>query len=317
MKTKCAIPFLLSAIYLSACGGVTPIPMTTKTSTPSVAVSTNIPSPGNTPTLFPDRWVTSTPETIFGYPTPLIPVELDSFAPNIPVGQSDISTHDLYIGKYVVRKWCKEDEIIKEFCSITISSLGEKQVEIWGGPIYLGAETGTDLTGRGYPNIVVISGIGNAAGEVVVWVFEAGSTLKEILRTGSRREIKFVDLNNDKSLEFTGEARIWSQFSDCQILNFPFVYEYNAASGYVNKTSKYNQGILAAIIQRGLDSLISYEAENPNAEVPLCNVYDLVSAYLVSGQTEKAWDILDKNYSAETAAEYKAGFQKDFSAYIP
>jgi hypothetical protein len=181
-----------------------------------------------------------------------------------------------------------------------------------------GVETGADLTGRGYPNIVVVSGNGNAG--VEVRVFEAGETLKEIMDAWSYNYAyteHFVDLNNDKSYEFIGDARIWSQFSDCQATGISFVYEYNAdTAGYVNKTSKYKE-VLSSNIQWGIDNLASYKLENPGTEVPLCRVYYLVTAYLVTGQQEKAWDILDENYSPEKAAEYKAGFLSDLGSLVP
>jgi hypothetical protein len=314
VKTKIAILFLLSITFLTACGGVTPVPIT-ETPTPKIAAQTITPSPTNTPIATPyDWWETPTPETVPGYPTALMPVELDPFAKNVPVEQTDISAHDLYIGKYVIRKWCKEDESIKDYCSITISSLGEKQVEIWGFPVYLGEETGTDLTERGIPDIVIISSQGNPG--AIIKVFEAGNTLKEIMNVWSTSPRRFVDLNNDKTYEFITTERIWSQFITCNVSGIPLVYEYNPDTGYVNKTSKYKE-VLSTNIQWGTDYLSTYKLENPNTEVPVCNVYYLVTAYLVSGQKEKAWDILDENYSPEKAAEYKVGFEKDLENLIP
>jgi hypothetical protein len=246
-----------------------------------------------------------------------MPVELDPFAKNVPVKLQELSVQQLYIGKYILRNWCKDDESIKSYCAITISSLGEKQVEIWGFPVYLGIETGADLTGRGYPNIVAISGNGNAG--VEVRVFEAGETLKEIMDVWSYNYAytkHFVDLNNDKSYEFISNTKIWSKFITCNVSGIPLVYEYNLDTGYVNKTSKYKE-VLSTNIQWGTDYLLTYKLENPNTEVPVCNVYYLVTAYLVSGQKEKAWEILDENYSPEKAAEYKAGFQEDLGSLIP
>jgi hypothetical protein len=313
MKKRTSL-FLLLSIVLTACGGVTPVPIT-ETPTPRVATQTSTPHLTNTPIATPyNWWETPTPETVPGYPTPLMPVELDPFAKNVPVEQADISTHDLYIGKYVLRNWCKVDESIKSYCAITISSLGEEQVEVWGFPVLLATETGTDLTGRGYPNIVTVSGNGNAGAEIRV--FEAGNTLKEIMDVWSRDFVRFENLNNDQSYEFIANVKIWSQFSYCQAGGIPLVYEYDTESGYINKTSKYKE-VLSSNIQWGLDYLSSYKLENPNTEVPLCKVYYLVTAYLVSGQTEKAWNILDENYSPEKAAEYKAGFLSDLGSLVP
>jgi len=314
LKTKSAIIVLLSAIYISACGGVTPIPLT-ETPTPKVATTTNTPYFTNTPTVTPVRWETPTPETIPGYPTPQVPEELDPFGSDVPFEQKGITSNELYIGKHVLRKWCKPFDFM-EYCAITISSLKEKQVDISDLPSYLAQETGTDLIGTGYPDIVIVSEIGNAAGEQVVRVFEAGDTLKEILVAGGRRDWKFKDLNNDKSFEFIGDARVWSKFSDCQILNFPYVYEYVPNTGYAIKTYKYKE-VLFPNIQFWLGEIDSYKKENPGKEIPLCRVYGVVGAYLVSGETEKAWSILDENYSAEKVAEYKAGILADLEGFIP
>jgi hypothetical protein len=244
-----------------------------------------------------------------------MPVETNPLFSDIPLAkQKRLSTNELYIGNYVLRNWCKEIEVIQAYCAITISSIGMNQVEIWGFPAYLGAETGTDLTGRGYPDIVIISAQGNPSDEIIV--YEAGKSLKKIMDIRSRNSVRFVDLNNDKSYEALADARIWSQFSGCSPIIIPLVYEYNAESGYTDKTSKYRE-ILLPDIQLGVDSLASYKLENPNTEVPLCRVYHLVTAYLVSGEKEKAWSILDENYSPEKAAEYKAGFQEDLGSLIP
>jgi hypothetical protein len=314
MKSKNAI-LLFLCITLTACGGVTPIPVT-NTPTPKVATQTITPSPTYVPTAGPFHWETPTPDTLAGYPTAVMPIEKDPFAKNIPVKLQELSVQQLYIGKYILRNWCKADESIKSYCAIIISSLGEDQVEIWGFPAYLGKETGADLTGKGYPDIVVIAANGNAGSEIRV--FEAGKTLKEILHTWSRSSGEypsFIRLNNDDSYEFVTNIRIWSKFTSCNV-GATLIYEYSPETGYINKTSKYKD-VLSAKIQWSLNYLSTYKLENPNTEIPVCNVYYLVTAYLISGQKEKAWGILDENYPPEKAEEYKAGFQKDLGHLIP
>jgi hypothetical protein len=319
VKAKKLVLFLFSAIYVSACGDVTPIPPT-GTSTPEVTIKTSTPNPAMTATVRPTLFYgwTSTPETVFGYPTAVMPFEEDPFAKNVPLIQTELTAPQLHIGKYVLRNWCKDDETISSYCVITISALGEEPVEIWGLPVYLGAETGSDITGNGYPNIVVIEGIGNAGGDVFVRVFEVGDTLKEIMNVGSRgysHYENFVDLNNDNSYEFVAHERIWSQFSNCQAMDTPLIYEYSSNSGYVNQTSKYKE-VLSPNIQWGLDQISSYKTENPNTKTPLCNLYYLLTVYVVSGQQEKAWALLEENYPPEKVAEYKAGLLKDLEKLI-
>jgi hypothetical protein len=318
-KTKTIALFLLSAMYLTACGGVTPIPPA-ETSTPPVAIKTSTPTPivtaAASPTLF--HWQPPTPETVIGYPTAVMPVEEDPFAKDVPLIQTELTAPQLHIGKYVLRNWCKDDEAISSYCVITISALGEEPVEIWGLPVYLGQETGSDITGNGYPNIVVIEGVGNAGGDVRVRVFEVGDTLKEIMNVGSRGYSyyeNFVDLNNDHSYEFVAHVRIWSQFSTCQAIDTPLVYEYSSASGYVNQTRKYKEA-LSPDIQWSLDRITLYKAKNPNTEVPFCHLYYVLTAYLVSGQQEEAWALLEENYPPEKVAEYKAGLLKDLEKLI-
>ncbi|MBK9927327.1 MAG: hypothetical protein IPP66_18815 [Anaerolineales bacterium] len=283
MQTRKIFSAFLGALLFTACGAVTPIPST---------------------------------EAAYQYPTPQIPVEIDPFAPSVSFKQASIAGNDeLYIGKYILRNWCKPLDFM-DYCAITISTLNEKQVDIVNWHSYISHETGTDLTGTGIPNIVIISEIGNAAGEQFIRIFEAGDSLKEILFIGSRRDWKFEDLNNDKAFEFIGDARVWSKFSDCQILNFPYVQEYTPNVGYTIGTHKYKE-ILYSSIQYWLENIDTYKKENPGTEIPLCRVYGVVAAYLVSGQTEKAWAILDTNYSPDKAAEYKVGFQEDLKNLLP
>ena len=135
------------------------------------------------PTITSTSWMnTATPETFAGYPTaqsaPPTPT-IFTLPKDFEVQREDFLLHDLYFGKYVVRKWCGKEKFGEYYfksCAITISSLGEKQIEIWGFPAYLREETGVDLTGNGKPNIVIVNANGNCCVETIV--YEVGDTVR-------------------------------------------------------------------------------------------------------------------------------------------
>jgi len=189
LKTRIATTIILGAIILSACGGVTPYP-TPSTPSPTFIPLTTAPIPIATslPYVIPTQTYTPTPETLYGYPTaefvPICGIDCLTLTPNVQ--RQDITLHELYLGKYVLRSWCIVDQRF-DFCSdsaITISSRDSKQIEMSGGQIYFGNETGADLTGDGIPDIV-IDRWATGYRPLLTTVYEAGTSLKEITQIWS------------------------------------------------------------------------------------------------------------------------------------
>jgi len=224
-------------------------------------------------------------------------------------------------------------------CSVTISSNGNKQIEIMGYPAYLRKETGVDLTGRGKPDIVIIAwGGGNCCVSTIV--YEAGDELIKIMDIGSHWVGNFTDLNGDGTYEYVAVHRVWSGFcAYCEV--WPtIVYEYQPnKSGYVLATYKFKE-MLSANINEGLDFLNQFTEHNPSIpfyfatdtdsenkywqyatknwdyRIAVNAVYRLAAYYLLAGQQSDAQNILNKYFPPDKATEYMLAIQRDLQGLL-
>ena len=353
MGTKTAILFLVCVIFLAACGGVTPYPQP-MTASPAFMLPTTMPLPTLTATPTPTRWHTPTPETLFGYPTPktiVLPTcGLDCMMLTPNVQRQDITFHELYVGKYVLRSWCNVDSRF-DFCpysAITIASKDGQYIEIWGGNfVSFGKETGADLTGNGIPDIVIDNWIGGASCCQNIIVYEAGDNLKKIMDivyepSGTST---FTDLDRDGTYEFIAPEQIESTFCENCVIRPSVVYEYQPKSGYVPATYKFKD-VLSIDIQNDLAFLNQFTKQNPSMTFHFLSlnwydnpssedkeylqyqnedwdygravntVYELAAYYLLSGQQSDAQRILSQYFPPDKASEYMLGIQKDLERFL-
>ncbi len=346
MKTKIALQSLLYMFFLIACGGVTPYPTLSATS-PTIAVSAT----KQLLTLTPMFWNTSTPETLYGYPTPqpvVLPTcnPIDCFKMEDNVQRQDFSFHDLYLGEYVLRNWCNNDPkfTLYPYCAVTISSKSNQQIEIWGYPAKLGVETGADLTGNGKPNIVIINWSGgNCCVDTIV--YEVGDSLEKIMDISSFRPGTFIDLNQDETYEYIAPYRNFSLFcTDCQ-LRVSIVYEYQPNLGYVPATYKFKD-VLSTDMQWATDFIAQFTKQNPNMPLHFLStnyyenpsdedkeylkfdkenpdyfrasnaLYELIAYYLLAGQQVDAQITLNTYFSPEKETEYLLAIQQDLHGLL-
>lgn len=346
MKNRFALQYLLFTFFLTACGGVTPIPSILATS-PTIAISATeqLPTLVNTPTLTP------TPETLFGYPTSLPAVlptcnPIDCFEMEDNVERQDFTFHDLYLGKYVLRNWCNNDPnfTLYPYCAVTISSTDNQQIEIWGYPARLGEETGADLTGNGKPDIVIINWSGGncCVGTIV---YEVSDNLEKIMDIGGFRPGVFNDLNRDGTYEYIASQRVFSSF--CVLCQFraSVVYEYQSGLGYVLATNKFKD-VLSDDIQSASDFIAQFTKQNPNITFHFLSenyqtnpsmedkeylkfnkenldymravntLYQLVGFYLLAGQNSNAQNTLNKYFPPDKASEYMSAIQQDLQGLL-
>lgn len=352
MKTRFALQYLLCTVFLTACGGVTPIPAVLVTSpTISISATKQLPTLVNPLTLTPTLLNTPTPETLFGYPTSLpamLPTcnPIDCFKMEDNVQRQDFTFHDLYLGKYVIRNWCNNDPnfTISSYCAVTISSKDNQQIEIWGYPARLGEETGADLTGNGKPDIVIINwGGGNCC--VGTIVYEVGDNLEKIMDIGGFRPGTFNDLNGDGTYEYIAPERGFSSFCSLCQFRVSVVYEYQSDSGYVLATNKFKD-VLSDDIQSASDFIVQFTKQNPNITFHFLSenyqtdptaedkeylrfneenldymravntLYQLVGYYLLAGQNSDARNTLNKYFSPDKSSEYMSAIQQDLQGLL-
>jgi hypothetical protein len=263
----------------------------------------------------------------------------------------DITFHELYVGKYVLRNWCDSDPQVTFFaaCAVIISSKNIKQVEIWGyGTAWLRAETGANLTGNGIPDIVIGTMTGAADGGAGTLVYEAGDTLKKIMDAGSQDPGTFTDLNGDGSLEYVAPTRIWSKFCLLCQAWMSIVYEYQGKIGYVPATYKFKDNLKSFDTKETLDFLAQFTKQHPNmafhflsVDVNIFNpsgddkeykqyeeqtnweysravntLYQLTIYYLLAGQKSDAQKILNEYFPPDKASEYMLAIQQDLQGLL-
>ncbi len=352
MKLKIISTYLICAIFLASCGGVTPYP-TALAASPTFATTATaqIPTPTSTPTLTPTPWNLPTPEILSGYPTPqsaALPTcgPGDCFEMGDNVQRQNFSFHDLYLGKYVLRHWCNIEPrlTLYSYCAVTISSKDNPQVEIWGWPAKFREETGADLTGDEEPDIVITqwSGGNCCVGTIV---YKTGDTLEKVLDIGNFRPGTFVDLDENGTYEYITLDRLWSTFCNCTV--YPSViFEYQAQSGeYLPATDKFKNTYLD--FHDGFNFLNEFRAKNPNApflllsaerysnptvedeeyfklerEIPdyhraICTLYNIMVSYMLAGEEAEAQKILNKYLPPDKANEYMIAIKKDLKYYLP
>ncbi|MCP4141091.1 MAG: hypothetical protein GY755_12560 [Chloroflexi bacterium] len=334
MKIKIVLITLIYIFFLSGCISVTPY-ATPPTASPTSSNLTTIPVATNTPTQTSTPTATSTlrsyrptPETLYGFPTPEIMVlptcGVDgcwlNFTPEPQ--RSDITFHELYVGKYVVRNWCDTDPKVNYFpasCAVIISSKGMEQIEIWGyGKAWVGAETGADLTGNGIPEIVIDTWNGAANDGTAKFVYEAGETLTKIMQ--AHGDGNFIDLNEDGAYEYVTPRRIWTSIPSVSNVWFYDAYEYQNDTSYMVSTKKFMEQIND--IQINLDALSEFEEEYPDASLQFevfdhdhgpaeASLYRIVAYYLLAEEENTALEFLNKYFSEKKASEYLLVIKSD------
>lgn len=354
MKSKIISLYLVCTFFLASCGGVTPYP-TPLTASPTLASASTstpqIPTQTNTPTLTSTPQNTPTPEILSGYPT-LQSAVLPTCSPGgciemeDNVQRQDLTFHDLYLGEYVLRRWCNVDPKIRlySYCAVTISSKDKPQVEIWGWPAKFREETGADLTGDGMPDIVITQwSDGNCC--VGTIIYKTGDKLEKIMDIGSFRPGTFADLDENGTYEYIALYRLWPSFCNCAA--YPSViFEYQAQLGeYTPATHKFTNTPLD--FHESFNFLDEFRKKNPNApflllssdyylnptaedkeylkfekEIPdyskaLNTLYNIMVSYILAGEDAEAQKILNKYLPPDKADEYMLAIKKELKYFLP
>lgn len=353
MKTKIVLQCLICIVFLAACGGVTPYPISlAPTPTPAILSTKPFPTFTITPTVTQTPLNTPTPESISGYPTPqpaVLPTcnPIDCLKLEDNVQRQDFTFHDLYLGKYVLRNWCNIDPILAPYpyCAVTISSKGNQQIEIWGWPARFREETGADLTGNGKPDIVITNWSGGncCVGTII---YEANDKLEKIMDIGSFRPGTFTDLNGDETYEYIVPYRLWPSFCHCDARP-SVVFEYQPKSGYVPATNKFKD-VLSFDFNKAFNFLDEFRKQNPNMPFLLLSandyynptaedeeylkfdketnweysraintLYNITVYYLLAGQPVDAQNALNKYLPPNKANEYMLAVQEELQYLLP
>jgi hypothetical protein len=315
------LPLILLTITLLACSTFTTTPTadpstfqtevaagvaaTLAASLPTAAAATELPAtvaPTNTPITTTEPPPISTPRPI---PTAFTPVS--EFYNTAVYALENENT----FGDVTVRFWRNSAPDAFSFDSIVIiAASGEPPIQIENVAAF-DPLSGTDITGDGFPEVIVNTFSGGAHCCSSVYAFSmTGNAAKPILKTvESNCGGRFIDYNGDGILEFEScddtFAYVYCSYAASPLVRI--IYEFDPAQGYVLASPRFANLYAESIAQnlqfaeQGLPGERG-EWDNTNK----CSVLPLILDYLYSGQTEAAWSEFNRLYTQPDAAQFRS-----------
>jgi len=202
-----------------------------------------------------------------------------------------------------------------------------KTLTIWRGNLKvaeedyvqaLGALTGTDITGDGYPDVIVECYSGGAHCCFQTVVYSLGEWV-QMFRAGCESNCpgEFQDLDGDGICEFVTCDDIFAYrycaFSDSPLVTVILRFEpgigYTVASQdfpalYADEITAHTA--LAEEVLHG-DGLLGFD------DTPKCGVLPLVLDYLYSGQVEQGWEALYHYYRLPDVEAFRADIEQEIA----
>lgn len=204
------------------------------------------------------------------------------------------------IGEYTIRLWANTGQDAMDFQDIlTISQPGQPDVQV-ESVFKLSDLTGTDITGEGYPDLVIQTFSGGAHCCFSWTVYELGETLNKVLQSpDSNCEGELKDLDADGKMEFITCDDLFA-YKYCCFASSPLVkvvMKYESGRGYVPASPQFPEEYAEDIVrdrQMAIGAKAQDKCEWDNSTK--CSVLPVVLDYLYSGQQDKAWNELHRLY---------------------
>jgi hypothetical protein len=255
--------------------------------------------------------VTAIPAQPTATPTS-IPTEPPATASPAPLDKGYAVEEERQIGDYVVRLWRNTASEGLSFDNVaTLSGPGKPEVRP-GKPevrieqvAELGAETGTDLTGEGNPDVVFRVYTGGAHCCFSTVVYDLGPTLIKVLETPlSNCDGRFEDLDGDGVAEYvTCDDRF--AYAYCAYAGSPavqVVLQYDPEQGYVPASPHFVDHYARAIAKHTQQAESARPGEMGEWDATAkCGVLPLVLDYLYTGQQDRAWQAFSQYYDEPDA----------------
>jgi hypothetical protein len=203
------------------------------------------------------------------------------------------------IGEYTIRRWGNSAEDGGPLQDIvTISQPGQPNVQIEEAKLI--DLTGKDITGAGYPDLVIQTYSGGAHCCFSWTVYELGPTLNRVLQSpDSNCEGELRDLDGDGKLEFITCDDLFA-YKYCCFAGSPLVkviMKYEPGQGYVPASPQFPQAYAEDIVrdrQLAIGAKAQDKCEWDNSTK--CSVLPVVLDYLYSGRQDQAWNELHRLY---------------------
>ncbi|MCJ7737193.1 MAG: hypothetical protein MUQ10_07770 [Anaerolineae bacterium] len=298
-----------------------------------IVVSCSATGPASSPTVETGHSVVSTQVPQVAQRTPDVrptePMQPVPTSTRTPVAAADTVTPDLSgntpspepvpdgfsvvdertIDAYTVRMWRSDDQNASIFENVVTIARGTDVLVRIEFAAEIDELTGTDITGEGHPDVVIRRYSGGAHCCFSTWVYDLGTTLKEVLRSPeSNCEGSFTDVDSDGSLEFItcddSFAYVFCPYAGSPVV--PVVLRYAEGSeSYVPANIQfadvYDEYIESGEI-RAQNALAGEMGEWDGSTK--CSVLPVVLGLLYSGQAGQSWGILGATYEDPDIALY-------------
>jgi hypothetical protein len=217
-------------------------------------------------------------------------------------------------GEYVVRVWKSLDPMAPGYYRVaTVDRDGVRWLcEDW--ITGLGPQSGTDIDGTGYPDLILESYSGGAHCCFVTLVYDLAETLVAVglpPSPGGNAPGEFVDLNGDAVLEFVTRDDSFA-YAYCAFAGSPAVLailEYSPEDGkYVAASCRYPT-LYEDEIERDMGLARARGCEGSDGGwdgTGKCAVLPLVLDYLYSGDSAAAWAALATYYPEADRDTFRA-----------
>ena len=285
---------------------VSPLPLTTSrdtpSSTPTRRASSTVAPPTSTDTPTPGP-------TVADPRTPSTPV-LDQWEGAPSGGWAVREEHRL--GEYYVREWCDANAGNVFGCYVTIDAPGQPSVTQYG--LIVSEYLGLDLTGEGYPAVVIFSTplVGMSSGNM--YVYTLGTTARNVFSSppvNCRGEFRDID----------GDGRFEYVTCDAGVA-FRYCAGIAASTAAVNLVLQYDQQLQTYVVANEAfpawyedeiaraEALAATAVPNGHGEgddTTKCGVLPLVLTYLFLKDDAAAWNALRTYYAYSDVAPFQAG----------
>ncbi len=233
----------------------------------------------------------------------------------------------LSYGPYLASVWISLDDAAPSYHRVVALSRDGQLLACHDGATGLGALSGTDIDGSGWPNVIIETYSGGAHCCLATYVYDLADTLVAVElppSPGGNSGGEFADLNGDGVFEYLTADDSFA-YTYCAFAGSPavrVVLAYDARERrYVPASFRYPE-LYALDIERDIErarAVCSGAGDLGWDGTPKCEVLPLVLDYLYSGVADSAWAALETYYIETDQVAFRAEIERVIRAspYYP
>jgi len=241
----------------------------------------------------------------------------------LPPAEGYLIEDERTIGAYTIRLWRNPSNEMGFDRVVILSRPGQPEARV-EFVAEVGAETGTDLTGEGNPDVVIRVYTGGAHCCFSTIVYDLGPALTRVLETPlSNCDGSFRDLDGDGVFEYVTCDDLFA-YVYCPFAGSPAVQvilAYEPGRGYQPASPRYAEAYAEVIESHAAQARATQPGELGEWDATnKCGVLPLVLDYLYTGQEALAWAVFQELYDGPDAELFWAEVRQaasDSPLYTP